>query len=792
MIFDAACQMPTADRDIFLNRECVNDDALRVEIESLLDHYFTQAKTIDSSQPSLAPIPSDAINHIPERWKIGSGVESGGMGSVYDARDKVLDRRVAIKLLHQSSDNPQTKEKVLAEARAMASLQHPSICPIHEVMLDTDVPFLVMQWVDGVEFNQGIRKLELREQLAVLTKLISAVGVIHQRNLIHGDIKPRNILIDRNGNPVLVDFGLAHGTYQSLESSYGGTPGFSAPEQFIPESLVGPPADVYSLGVLLYVILCERAPFNASSASSLILLARENDPPLPQEINPMVSAGLQAICLKALDRVPEFRYQSAGEMLRDVERYLAGETVAARPRQLTGQFLSQVDHQVEEVNAWRRQDLVTRIEANKLVNLLRRVRQPDSSWLLDSRRLSPSQVLFYLGGWLLLVTVTVCFYFLIQTDAISQSLQWMIPSGLVVVAIAVFAWMLALGQKRFVLGYAMLANFLIPIALYYLIRDEQWFVASGGQVQISGRLATNGVMNAQLLLNSSIWLCASLVFRKLTHAAPLTIPAVLAAIVVWMSAWATFGLLDVFQDERAWGFFGLGIAFAGLCTTYFGLRLNTRESKDEIELGHRASRRGDAWPISTIAIAMIAVGLGVAAWHWSAFFFYLGPALSENLVKQRATAFFIVAVLLWLVTCMLDKTQTPLRVNLGSALRWVLPTATLLPIALLAKQSWRPYSNEWYIWDAVLVVGAVGFAIWSIKHQWKPFLVSGLGYLATSVFILFFGLMNASRENFETRSEGNEWFNDVAIMATCAVVGVAAIALVISWLMPAVARESTK
>ena len=95
MIFDAACQMPTPDRDIFLNRECVNDDALRVEIESLLDHYFTQAKTIDSSQPSLVPIPSDAINHIPERWKIGSGVESGGMGSVYDARDKVLDRRVA-------------------------------------------------------------------------------------------------------------------------------------------------------------------------------------------------------------------------------------------------------------------------------------------------------------------------------------------------------------------------------------------------------------------------------------------------------------------------------------------------------------------------------------------------------------------------------------------------------------------------------------------------------------------------------------------------------------------------
>ncbi len=771
-----------------LDNVAKGDDDSPKDVETVLEHNLSQAETIDSSQPSFSPIPKDAIKHIPERWQVGAGKKSGGMGSVYDARDTVLDRRVAIKLLHEGSDNPETQEKVLSEARAMASLQHPSICPIHEVMLDTEAPFLVMQWVDGVEFHLGIKQLNLKDKLAILKKLISAVDAIHSHNIIHGDIKPRNILIDRNGSPVLVDFGLAHGMYESRETSYGGTPGFSAPEQFIPKSLVGPPADVYALGVLLFMILCDREPFTASSASSLIRQVRESDPPLPQELDPKVPAGLQAICLKSLEREPELRYQSAGEMLADVERYISGETVVARPTQLTGRFLSQVDQQVEEVHAWRKQELVTRLEANKLINLLRRVRQPESAWLLDSRRLSPSQVLFYLGGWLLLVSVTVCFFFLIKTDAISKNLQWMIPSGFVLAALATFVWMLMRGQKRFVLGYAMLADFLLPIALYYLIRDQQWFSESNGQEQLIP-FATNGVMNVQLLLNSSIWLVVSILFRKITLASALTIPAVLAGVTVWMSAWATFGLLDVLGGGKEWGFFGLGIAAIGFFVLLFGLRLNMIEGREESELGHRASRRGDAWPVSTMAIIMVASGLSVAAWYWPAFFFNLGPALSDNEVKQRATAFFIIAVLLWLVSCLLDRQRTPLRLNLGSAVRWVLPTATLLPIALLAKHSWEPYLDEWYIWDALLVLGALGFAIWSIKHQWKPFLVSGLGYLATSIFIMFFGLLYASENAFETFDESREWFNSMAIITTVIIVGIAAMALIISWLMPAAAKE---
>ena len=784
-IVEAVIAIPSGDREQYLDRNCGTNDALRAEVESLVEHHFSQAKTIDSSQPRLPSIPLDTIDHIPVRWKVSAGRESGGMGSVYNALDTTLNRRVAIKLLHHHPDDTKAKEKVLVEARAMAALQHPSICPIHEVMLETERPFLVMQWVEGVEFHHGIRSLNIKNKLTILAKLISAVDVMHLNNIIHGDIKPRNILIDRNENPILVDFGLAHGMYESRETSYGGTPGFSAPEQFLPKALVGPPADVYALGILLFMILCDRTPFTASSASSIIQQVQNNDPPLPQDINPKVSAGLQAICLKSLEKEPENRYQSAGEMLSDIERYIAGETVVAKPTQLTGRFLSQVDQQVEDVQVWRQQALITNLESNKLINLLRRIRQPESAWLLDSRRLSPSQVLFYLGGWLLLVTVTVCFFFLIQTDAISKSMQWIIPSGLVLLALIVFAVMLIYKQRRFVLGYAMLADFLLPVALFYLIRDQQWFAPVGEETQLAGDYVTNGITNTQLFLNSSIWLFASLSFRKVTRASPLTIPSVLSCVLVWMSGWATLGLLDAFEDQRKFGFFGLGLAILGVLSILFGLHLNHVEGKDEYELGHRASRRGDAWPVATMAVALIATGLGIAAWYWPAFFFNLGPTLSDNVVKQRATAYFIVAVILWLLTHLLDRTRTPLRLNLGSSVRWVLPTATLLPIALLAKYSWEPYLREWVVWDGLLVVGALGFAIWSIKHQWKPFLVSGLGYLATSIFILFFGLMYESDNAFELNSESTEWFNRMAIAATCVIVASAVVALVVSWLMPA-------
>jgi hypothetical protein len=108
---------------------------------------------------------------------------------------------------------------------------------------------------------------------------------------------------------------------------------------------------------------------------------------------------------------------------------------------------------------------------------------------------------------------------------------------------------------------------------------------------------------------------------------------------------------------------------------------------------------------------------------------------------------------------------------------------------LLAKYSWEPYLREWVVWDGLLVVGALGFAIWSIKHQWKPFLVSGLGYLATSVFILFFGLMYESENAFELNSQSTVWFNRMAITATCVIIASAVVALVVSWLMPAASKD---
>ena len=205
-LFDAVKSLPSPDRESFLDRECAHDNALRAEVEALLDTHFMQAQTIDPPRHEQAvdtdlqdriSNPDDLVQHIPDRWRIGSSVESGGMGSVFDAHDTVLDRKVAIKLLHHSENDPHIQEKILSEARAMAKLQHPSICPIHEVILTTGTPFLVMQWIDGVQFHEGIRGMPMHDRLEILRQLLSAVDAMHQIAVIHGDIKPKKILIDR-------------------------------------------------------------------------------------------------------------------------------------------------------------------------------------------------------------------------------------------------------------------------------------------------------------------------------------------------------------------------------------------------------------------------------------------------------------------------------------------------------------------------------------------------------------------------------------------------------------------
>ncbi|HVK09562.1 MAG TPA: serine/threonine-protein kinase, partial [Gemmataceae bacterium] len=259
----------------------------------------------------------------------------GGMGVVYKARQPALDRVVAIKTLAWHS--PETGERFRREAEAIARLDHPHIVPVYEVgTWGPGIPYFVMKWYPGgslAECPAG-PGADLRRHVRVVEAVARAVHHAHQRGILHRDLKPGNVLLDEDGRPHVVDFGLA-GRFdpdapRSLTAAVVGTPAYMAPEQALTPSHVTTAADVYGVGAILYERLTGSAPFNAETALATLELVTERHPDPPSLANPAVPRDLEAVCLKCLAKEPADRYPSAEALADDLARWLGGRPVLAR------------------------------------------------------------------------------------------------------------------------------------------------------------------------------------------------------------------------------------------------------------------------------------------------------------------------------------------------------------------------------------------------------------------------------------------------------------------------------
>ncbi len=261
----------------------------------------------------------------------------GGMGVVYKGRHRTLTSRLAaIKILR--GDGPDERARFLAEARAVASLRHANIVQVHEVSAPDDAePFVALEYVAGGTLAQKINGTPLppREAAALLVPLAEAVAHAHAAGIVHRDLKPQNVLIGVDGAPKVTDFGLAKTAGDSSHTRSGailGTPSYMAPEQARAENAsVGPPADVYGLGAILYEMLTGRPPFRADSVMTTLKQVIDDDPVAPRTLNPSVPADLETVCLKCLAKEQGRRYGGARELADDMRRFLAGEPVRARP-----------------------------------------------------------------------------------------------------------------------------------------------------------------------------------------------------------------------------------------------------------------------------------------------------------------------------------------------------------------------------------------------------------------------------------------------------------------------------
>jgi tetratricopeptide (TPR) repeat protein len=344
-IFAAVLERPAAERPEILGAACAGDPALRQEVEQLLaaDERIGSFLELPAGELLGLMLPGGEGGRVGP-YRLLRPIGSGGMGTVYLARrdDEQYERLVAVKVLRWGLDTPEARLQFLAERQILARLEHPNIARLYDGgTTEEGRPYLVMELVEGLHVDHYCDQhgLTVERRLDLFRRICAAVQYAHQNLLVHRDLKPGNILVTADGEPKLLDFGIAK-RLEEEEDREGGsgdglrimTPLYASPEQLRGDA-VTTASDVYSLGVLLYELLAGRLPHPrpgslAESTSEAVAAARGTT---PRALARRLRGDLDQIVLRALHQDPERRYASAGLLAEDLGSHLAHRPVAARP-----------------------------------------------------------------------------------------------------------------------------------------------------------------------------------------------------------------------------------------------------------------------------------------------------------------------------------------------------------------------------------------------------------------------------------------------------------------------------
>jgi eukaryotic-like serine/threonine-protein kinase len=278
------------------------------------------------------------------RYRLEAKLGSGGMSTVYLARDQTLDRAVAVKVMHREmSEQADQLERFRQEARAVAKLSHPNVVSVIDAGEDGGHPYIVFEYVEGETLKQRIARdgaLDPQEAIAYAIEIARGLSLAHARRMVHRDIKPQNVLIDAEGRAKLTDFGISRQLEQDGMTATGrvlGTTDYVAPEQAMGRK-VDPRSDIYSLGVVLYEMLVGQVPFSADSQVGVAMKHVNEELPDVQRRRPEISAAVALVVERATAKDPAERYQQVGEMIDDLSTAL--EVEAARAGSTSGEATS--------------------------------------------------------------------------------------------------------------------------------------------------------------------------------------------------------------------------------------------------------------------------------------------------------------------------------------------------------------------------------------------------------------------------------------------------------------------
>ena len=341
-VFEAALKQPSAERSLFIDRACAGNTALFEEVDSLLRSYdkagsFMEVPAVAGAAESLLGQENKlVVGQQLKHYEVVSLIGEGGMGEVYLAKDTILGRRVALKLLPPYiSHDPDRLRRFKQEARTASSLSHPNVCVIHEIgETDDGRPFIAMEYVEGVTLRQRIKTkgMKLGDALDIAIQIADALRAAHEAGIVHRDIKPENVMVRRDGYVKVLDFGLAKLTERRnrevgitisalmVNSSPGtvmGTAAYMSPEQARGVE-IDERTDIWSLGVVLYEMVSGHVPFAGATPTDVVVAIVEKEPPAMSHHVGDVPAELERIVKKALRKDTDERYQIAKELAIDL------------------------------------------------------------------------------------------------------------------------------------------------------------------------------------------------------------------------------------------------------------------------------------------------------------------------------------------------------------------------------------------------------------------------------------------------------------------------------------------
>jgi tRNA A-37 threonylcarbamoyl transferase component Bud32 len=345
---DAVAKDPT----LSLDRACQRHPEFASDLRELWGTIMVTEAVGMLSHPSRStdspaePLPYESWDlKLPSIWGEYELVEElgrGGMGIVFRAKQPLLGREVALKMiLRERLGSNLDRQRFMAEAASLAKLEHPGIVPIFNVGEVDGLPYFTMQLIRGKTLANELilGPMNQRRAALLIAEVARAAHFAHQRGILHRDIKPSNILVDEDGKAKLTDFGLAKqvDSAEPITKSGAvlGTPNYMSPEQALGRTqLLGPASDIYSLGTVLYHAVTGRPPLMAESPVQMAFLLLEQDPPLPRLLNPQLDRDLEMIIIRCLQKPADLRYATAADLAQDLEAFLHNEPIQARSGQL--------------------------------------------------------------------------------------------------------------------------------------------------------------------------------------------------------------------------------------------------------------------------------------------------------------------------------------------------------------------------------------------------------------------------------------------------------------------------